>query len=98
LAAKGLGPPAESAIGSEAEFITEHYYGYSRRRGGGTTEYRVDHPRWRVRSVATCDVECDVEALYGARFVEALKARPTSAFMAEGSEVEVFRGTKLEVG
>jgi len=28
--------------GSEEEFITEHYWGYSRSRGGGTVEYRVE--------------------------------------------------------
>src|SRR6185436_16958741 len=36
------------AQGSDVEFITEHYWGYARRRGGRTTEYRVEHPRWRV--------------------------------------------------
>jgi hypothetical protein len=34
--------------GSEAEFITEHYWGYARQRDGGTSEYEVEHPRWRV--------------------------------------------------
>ena len=34
--------------GSEAEFITEHYWGCTRQRDGGTLEYEVEHPRWRV--------------------------------------------------
>jgi hypothetical protein len=37
-------PPADS----EATFITEHYWGYARQRDGGTVEYQVEHPQWRV--------------------------------------------------
>jgi hypothetical protein len=39
------GAPEEAAPGSEEEFITEHYWGYTRQRDGGTIEYRVEHPR-----------------------------------------------------
>jgi hypothetical protein len=35
--------------------------------------------------------------LYGASFVEALDGPPTSAFLAEGSKVVVYRGTRLIV-
>ena len=38
--------------GSEAEFITEHYWGYNRQRDGSTLEYRVEHPRWKIYEVA----------------------------------------------
>jgi uncharacterized protein YqjF (DUF2071 family) len=42
-----VGGKADRAVeGSEEEFITEHYWGYARRRGGRTVEYRVEHPRW----------------------------------------------------
>jgi hypothetical protein len=34
--------------GSEAAFITEHYWGYTRQREGGTIEYRVEHPSWQI--------------------------------------------------
>ena len=47
VAARG-GEPAAVAPGSEEEFITEHYWGYNRQRDGGTMEYGVEHPRWRV--------------------------------------------------
>jgi hypothetical protein len=81
--------------GSDAEFITEHYWGYARRGEGRTTEYRVEHPRWRVCTAAVTQLDCDVAALYGSQFVEFFKAAPASAFLAEGSKVTVFRGTKL---
>jgi len=85
----------EVAEGSDVEFITEHYWGYARRRGGRTTEYRVEHPRWRVCVATDSQVDCDVAELYGDQFVDYLGCRPASAFLAEGSAVTVFRGTTL---
>jgi len=89
------GNAREVAEGSDVEFITEHYWGYARRRGGRTTEYRVEHPRWRVSTATSATLDCDVGALYGSEFVEFLEAPPASAFLADGSKVTVFRGTSL---
>jgi uncharacterized protein YqjF (DUF2071 family) len=89
------GDAAPSAEGSEAEFITEHYWGYARRRGGHTTEYRVEHPRWRVSMATAARLDCDAAGLYGPAFVEALQSPPVSAFLVEGSNVTVFGGTRL---
>jgi uncharacterized protein len=89
------GEPDHAFEGSDAEFITEHYWGYARRRGGRTMEYRIEHPRWRVSRAATAQLDCDVAALYGVQFVEFLQTSPASAFLADGSEVTVFRGTLL---
>jgi len=89
------GAAMEAAPGSEEEFITEHYWGYSRLRGGGTVEYRVEHPRWRVWQAAAASLECDAAVLYGARFAPALASRPSSAFLADGSPVTVCRGEKI---
>jgi uncharacterized protein YqjF (DUF2071 family) len=89
------GDVVEAREGSDEEFITEHYWGYARRRGGRTMEYRVEHPRWRVSRAAAARLDCDVAELYGGQFVEFLEAAPASAFLAGGSEVTVFRGTVL---
>jgi uncharacterized protein YqjF (DUF2071 family) len=89
------GVPLEVIAGSEEEFITEHYWGYVRGKRETTTEYRVEHPRWRVRSASSARFTGDVAALYGDEFVEPLSASPTSAFLAEGSEVAVFKGVPL---
>jgi len=43
-----VGRPALPAAGSEAEFVTEHYWGYTAQRDGGCKEYQVAHPPWRV--------------------------------------------------
>jgi uncharacterized protein YqjF (DUF2071 family) len=81
--------------GSDEEFITEHYWGYARQRDGSTMEYRVEHPRWRAWSARKAVFDCDVEALYGKSFVDFLEASPASAFLADGSAVTVFKGTRL---
>ncbi len=80
---------------SEAAFITEHYWGYCRQRDGSTLEYRVDHPRWRVWQAAEAVFDCDLQALYGGEFRDALSGAPSSAFVADGSPVIVRRGARL---
>ena len=87
--------PRRLVAGSEEEFITEHYWGYTSQRDGGTREYRVDHPPWRVAPASRAGLDGDVGPLYGDRFVEFLRAPPAWAFMAEGSEVAVYRGARL---
>jgi uncharacterized protein YqjF (DUF2071 family) len=82
--------------GSAPEFIFEHYWGYTRQRDGGTVEYQVEHPRWRVWTAECSHLEVDVAALYGPQFVPALSAPPRSAFVAEGSPVLVRRGVRVK--
>ena len=81
--------------GSEAEFITEHYWGYAAQRGGGTVEYRVEHPSWRVWHAHAHALDADVATLYGPAFAASLTAAPRSAFVAEGSPVIVRRGVRV---
>src|SRR5206468_6521150 len=42
LSAARAGDPQPLTSGSEAEFITEHYWGYVRQRDGSTLEYQVE--------------------------------------------------------
>jgi uncharacterized protein YqjF (DUF2071 family) len=81
--------------GSEAEFITEHYWGYNKQRDGSTLEYRVEHPRWSVYEISEAHFDCDVVNLYGAQFRDSLSRQPSSAFLAEGSPVTVFKGERV---
>jgi uncharacterized protein YqjF (DUF2071 family) len=89
------GPARPLEPGSEAEFITEHYWGYARQRDGGTKEYRVEHPPWRVWTASAWDLDCDAAALYGDGFAEPLARPPVSAFLAVGSPVVVRRGVRI---
>lgn len=89
------GTPSHFIEGSEAEFIAQHYRGYSKQRNGGTMEYRVDHPVWRIWQAQSARLECDGGALYGAGFAQAMVSKPSSAFLAEGSETTVYRRKKI---
>jgi hypothetical protein len=57
--------------GSHAEFITEHYWGYTALRNG-CSEYRVEHPRWKVWNATGFEFKPDVATLYGEQFAEVL--------------------------
>ncbi|MBX3411615.1 MAG: DUF2071 domain-containing protein [Pirellulales bacterium] len=83
------------APGSLDEFIIEHYWGYSVQRDGGTMEYEVRHPAWRIAPAVEWEFDCDARALYGSTFAEALRQPPASAFLADGSAVDVHQGTRL---
>ncbi|QSQ16598.1 YqjF family protein [Myxococcus landrumensis] len=95
LAAHTRGTPVSSTEGSQEEFITEHYWGYTPQRDGGCAEYRVEHPRWSVWQAEDVTFDCDVSRLYGDRFVPFLRGTPASAFVADGSGVAVYPGTRL---
>ena len=89
------GGASDFAAGSEEEFIAQHYWGYSSQKNGGTVEYRVDHPPWRIWQAASVRLDCDVENLYGRQFGKFLAAKPSSAFLAEGSAITVYLGRKI---
>lgn len=95
LEAKFSGEPQPLREGSEAEFITEHYWGYTSQRDGGTMEYRVEHPRWRVWTPAEVSWRAAGEELYGAAFGRLLARPAASVFLAEGSEIAVYRGRRI---
>lgn len=95
VAATPQGEPMLAGAASAEGFITEHYWGYTRQRDGGTVEYRVSHPPWRVWPAHDPLLVANTERLYGAAFTEPLAAAPHSAFVADGSEVVVYRPVRL---
>lgn len=95
LSVRVHGDPAPLQDGTEEEFITEHYWGYAAQPDGGTLEYEVEHPRWRVWRAQDAELRCDVARLYGNEFAPALAAAPASAFLAEGSPVIVRKGVRI---
>lgn len=96
MSVKTLGLPQPAVEGSLEQFITEHYWGYSKQRGGGTVEYRVEHVSWKVWATAEARFEGDARALYGKGLAAILRRPPESAFVADGSPVLVLRGTPME--
>ena len=83
------------ASDSEAEFITEHFWGYTKRRRGFTSEYGVEHPRWQLYPLRSYRIDADFEGTYGSNFAFLQGLEPASVFLAEGSEIKVRTGRKL---
>ena len=95
LRVRAEGTPTLIQDNTEEEFISEHYWGYAVQRDGGTLEYEVEHPRWRIWRVQNAVLNCDVERLYGSQFAEHIGANPDSALLAEGSPVIARKGARL---
>lgn len=93
---KGAAEPL--VAGSQAEFVTEHYWGYTRQRDGGTIEYQVEHPPWHLWATAESEYQSpSSDSLYGPAFSEVLRGAPCSSMVAVGSPVTVFSGTSVAV-
>jgi uncharacterized protein len=81
--------------GSEAEFITEHYWGYTKLGATKTAEYGVEHPRWDAYKVNEYQINVDFAGVYGSDFGFLKNEKPLSVFLAEGSEILVKAGRKI---
>lgn len=95
LSVIGANTPVPIEEGSEEEFITEHYWGYTKRGSEHTNEYEVVHPRWEVYPVQAYDIEADFGLLYGQPFSSLTGTDPQSILLAEGSPIAVRPGMKV---
>ena len=82
-------------VGSETEFITEHYWGYTKIDEQTTFEYEVRHPRWEAYEVIDFNVDVNFDQVYGNNFEFLNHLKPTSVMLAEGSEISVENKRKL---
>jgi len=83
--------------GSEEEFITEHFWGYTKITDSITSEYEVAHPRWQIYPIKEHEVNVDFEKTYGPDFTFLQDLKPVSVYLAEGSEIIVKQGRKIKV-
>jgi uncharacterized protein YqjF (DUF2071 family) len=60
--------PTAILEGSEEQFITEHYWGFTKVNEQSCTEYQVDHPTWEVYPVRSYSVDVDFGKVYGEPF------------------------------
>ena len=79
--------PIES--NSEAEFITEHYFGYTNYNKDKSIEYAVSHPRWEQLHVIESKIDVDFESIYGKNFKFLQDMKPISEFLAIGSKIAI---------
>jgi len=86
--------PTPLIEGSAEEFITEHYWGYTFVNDNCTGVYQVAHPRWNIHAVKNYDIKCDAVQLYGKDFEDVMKQEPRSVFLADGSPIQVYKGSK----
>jgi uncharacterized protein YqjF (DUF2071 family) len=84
--------PQPIASHSIEEFITEHYWGYTRRRNHATGEYGVAHPRWQIYPLHSAHVEADFGSLYGPAFAALTHRNPDHVLLAEGSAIAIRSG------
>ena len=87
--------PSKIEVGSEAEFITEHYWGYTKANQNSSFEYEVAHPRWDCYDVLDKQINVDFELIYGDDFSELSNQEPLSVMLAEGSEISVENKRKI---
>jgi uncharacterized protein len=73
---------------SEFGFITEHYYGFTKKENK-TSEYEVCHPKWEHYRVKNHQLEIDFGKIYGKDFEHLNNQQPISVMLAEGSEIKV---------
>lgn len=90
-----LKQPQSIVEGSEEEFITEHYWGYTKHKRDISSEYGVEHPKWKIYPVNSYYIDVDFGLIYGNEFSELTNSAPSSVFLAEGSEIVVKRGRRI---
>ncbi len=89
MSARAANLPLPLVVGSESEFIMEHYWGYTKVSDTLTTEYQVEHPSWMLYPVEDYKIEIDMALVYGQQFAFLQNIEPVSVFLAEGSEIKV---------
>ncbi len=87
--------PIAMPEGSETEFITEHYWGYTRINPSKTFEYEVTHPKWLAYPVKDYFIDVDFGLVYGEPFRFLNDMEPASVMLAEGSEISVENKREL---
>jgi uncharacterized protein YqjF (DUF2071 family) len=81
--------------GSHEEFITEHYWGYTKRSDTQTDEYKVEHPQWELYATRHAKIRVNFVGWYGKEFGFLKDTPPYSVLLAKGSKVAVYKGKRL---
>ena len=98
LEATTCSAPRRPVMGSEEEFVVDHWFAYTRQADGSCVERQVAHAPWFVRPVDPDSLafRCDAASLFGPQFTAAFQKPPSSAFVSNGSAVGVFHGLRVE--
>ncbi|MEM6686756.1 MAG: DUF2071 domain-containing protein [Bacteroidota bacterium] len=97
IAVKAANEPKSFPDNSEIEFISEHYYGYTKYNDRKTFEFEVTHPRWQYYDVDSYEFDLDFELNYGKKFAHLTQQTPDSVFLMEGSAITVEPKKTLKI-
>ncbi len=86
----------EISTGSEEEFITEHYWGYTKVDERTTYEYEVTHPKWKYYPVRNYEIDVNFGLVYGQSFEQLGIEVPKSVMLMEGSKITVEHKRKIK--
>lgn len=89
-----LNDPKSIPEGSEEEFITQHFWGYSQKTKH-TSEYQVDHEAWKSYSMNNHHINVDFSDCYGKDFRFLNGLQPSSVFLVDGSAITVYKDRKI---
>ncbi len=92
LSGRAEGPAFSVTEDPEADFIVEHYWGYTRRTAEVTGEYRVVHVPWHVQRVSGAALRRRSVSRLRPGVAAVLSQPPVSAMLADGSPVKVMGG------
>lgn len=80
---------------SREHFLTDRPWGYTAQRDGGTVEYRVQHPPWRLWRTTQTEVECHTAEVYGPEFEPVLSGEVHETLIAEGSPITISTPARI---
>jgi len=66
---------------TEADFICEHYFGYTKYNNKTTFEYEVKHPKWEQYEVIDTKIDVDFRSNYGSDFAQLENTIPISVIL-----------------
>ncbi|MFL5585174.1 MAG: YqjF family protein [Gemmatimonadaceae bacterium] len=89
ISVRTAGTAKDMARASLEEFLSERPWGYTRQRDGGTIQYHVDHPRWKIWSDTQWELEGRLAEFYDEPFAAILGTHPASVFIADGSAIAI---------
>ena len=72
-------------VGSTDDFFLARPWRFTA-LGSRVIEYRLEHPRWHIRTAVTWKLDPSV---FGPEFSETLQQQPSSVFLADGSHVRL---------
>lgn len=88
---------AAATAGSLAEFMIEHYWGFTKLDNGNTGEYRITREPWRMHAAQAYNINMNTEPLYGARLHKCFGNKPVSVFVVDGSPVTMYKRSVLDI-